>query len=459
MCSQDDRLHFGRYSPIPDSRISQVIFSLYKSFHNDNDEKENHRWNNMIVKICNDLNISRDECLDCLEKEKEKQHNIQQVYANQKFNDLDFSTLALIRRHIHEYYIRGEHPSRNDLLDSLKTENIFHGTILELRHIVKKLGFTYKLIEGKMLLWEKNKIANERENFLKILHNNKLENIIWIGETVFNIKSADSNDEEVINKEWKVIILSAVCIEGFIESITKVHVTDDINKEFNSIEFTDWFEEQLMPSLNSESIVILENSLNHRHILDKAPSNDDEFVTKEVIKNWLKQNMIDFDDSFTKAELLCLVDVYKSLVPRYTIDYTAKLFGHQVLRYPINHNHFNPFHLIINEIKNNITCFDLPVTLQEAENLIKQSITQLTPDKWKNAIDKSNSIIEEAWNYELLLKVAKNIIKSELQECNNSVNDNDEDLDESISELSDETTQYSYDTDIDGERSDSSDSM
>ena len=55
----------------------------------------------------------------------------------------------------------------------------------------------------------------------------------------------------------------------------------------------EWLTEQLLPNIHDNSVIVLSNATYHNKLKDKPPTMADR---KEIIRNWLRQYGIDFQD-------------------------------------------------------------------------------------------------------------------------------------------------------------------
>ena len=55
----------------------------------------------------------------------------------------------------------------------------------------------------------------------------------------------------------------------------------------------EWLTEKLLPNIHDNSVIVLSNATYHNKLKDKQPTMADR---KEIIRNWLRQHGIDFQD-------------------------------------------------------------------------------------------------------------------------------------------------------------------
>ena len=109
----------------------------------------------------------------------------------------------------------------------------------------------------------------------------------------------------------------------------------DYHRGMNRKVFMNWFENNLLPALSQNSIVVLDNASYHNLKVEgtKSPTT----ATKKVdIQQWLCKQGVNFTQKVLKAELLELVKQNRPAV-RYQTDEILARHGHKVLRTPVRH--------------------------------------------------------------------------------------------------------------------------
>ncbi|XP_072390265.1 uncharacterized protein [Diabrotica undecimpunctata] len=103
--------------------------------------------------------------------------------------------------------------------------------------------------------------------------------------------------------------------------------------------------------------------------------------------------------SMMKFELMAIV---KKHLPEkiFKLDRLALQYGHRVLRLPPYHCQFNPIENVWSDCKR---YYDANITTagvtNEATvlNIWKQSLQQVTPEKWRNYVKHAEKLINEYW--------------------------------------------------------------
>lgn len=316
-----------------------------------------------------------------------------------------------IRREILSFYEREESPTIDALLKRIKGQPVgFSGCVSTLRKLVSQLGFRYKRVErNRFMLMEKDDIVAARSKYLRIVDDNRKAmnpkpeiylDETWVVNPKENGKGQNLADSSVGSKQKTVKadrlgIVHAGCENGFIpEAFLSFRLSDGNKGNYYNIDhanFQCWFQEQLLPHIPPNSLIVMDNARCHSEFQDKAPTNNSK---KWEVINWLTKHNISHDSSHTKSELLCLVKIHKHK-QGYVIDEIAHNAGHEVVRIPLNHCLLNPIELIwdqVNEeIKNNYS-YNKEKSFQE---ITLAAIKTITATDWKNCIQRTRKIENE----------------------------------------------------------------
>lgn len=278
-----------------------------------------------------------------------------------KLDDFD---KECIRREILAFYERGEVPTLRELLKKVKEEPVsYTGGETTLRTIVREIGFKYsKVGSGRAIIMEKGDIVVKRNKYLRLKDKNrnsspsKRRPEVYLDETWVN-------QNECVAKCWttggtvgpkiktgkggRFIILHAGGKNGFIPEGLLMFKSANGNKSdyhdaMDHERFLKWFTEQLLPNIEKNSLIIMDNASYHSKKRNKMPTSKNR---KDEIIAWLTSNKIMFDKTLTKVELLDITKQYNDK-EIYIIDEIARAHGHEILRLPPYHCQLNPIELI-----------------------------------------------------------------------------------------------------------------
>ena len=94
----------------------------------------------------------------------------------------------------------------------------------------------------------------------------------------------------------------------------------------DSARFKNWFEENLLPNLEPETVIVMDNAPYHSRKKETIPNTKS---LKDDIKNWLREKNIYYPEDSLKKELLEEVLKVKHLYVSYVVDEKPKTMGSQ----------------------------------------------------------------------------------------------------------------------------------
>ena len=326
---------------------------------------------------------------------------------------LDSFDRECVRREILSFYDRGDLPTLANLLAKVREPPTnFTGSRSSLYKIVRNLGFRYKKVtSGRKILMERQDIIVTRNKYLRELKRNrespKPRPEVFVDETWVNqnltVEKCWTNEDGSVGPKTKsgrgsrFIIVHAGSDEGFVPGAllmfkSKNGSKGDYHDSMDNERFKMWLEEQLLPNIKKESLIIIDNAPYHSKIINKVPTSSNR---KAQIIDWLVLNNIDHDPSVTKLKLLQLCQRHKE-IQKYEIDEIAAHYGHKVLRLPPYHCIFNPIELIWAQVKTEIKKrnSNSDQSLKIVEKITKEAVDHVTPQHWQNAIEHVKRIEE-----------------------------------------------------------------
>ncbi|XP_054283294.1 uncharacterized protein LOC129000353 [Macrosteles quadrilineatus] len=172
------------------------------------------------------------------------------------------------------------------------------------------------------------------------------------------------------------------------------------------------------------SVIVMDNAKYHCVEEDKKPTSGS---LKKNIQDWLHKHNIDYDENFTKVELLMLVQNVQR-EPVYKIDQLINNFGHQVLRLPPYHPDLNPIELVWGAIKGQVAKDVAAKTLDQKMRLCDSLFTSYTAEEWKKCCEHVKKVEQDYWEKD-------HIIDNEIDRLIISVNQNESEDDSDISDF------------------------
>ncbi|XP_063623022.1 uncharacterized protein LOC134795119 [Cydia splendana] len=281
--------------------------------------------------------------------------------------DLDDFDLCVIRRKIHEFYsVKKEIPTIKKLWTVLKVDINFPGGRESLRLLLHKMGYKFKKCRSqRQILIERFDIVAWREKYLTEIDSirRKSRPIVYLDESFIHTsinynKCWQSNEEpgvaETVSTGKRFIMVHAGGATGFVPDALLLYndkeKKSDYHESMNKDNFKKWVTEKLIPNLDKNSCVVMDNARYHSFQVNKAPNTQ---WKKGTIVKWLDDNNISYPRKATIATLLVIVRKNKP-DPKYEIDELLKAHGHTVMRLPPYHCDFNPIEMIWGIVKNKV---------------------------------------------------------------------------------------------------------
>ncbi|GBM61225.1 hypothetical protein AVEN_65357-1 [Araneus ventricosus] len=165
--------------------------------------------------------------------------------------------------------------------------------------------------------------------------------------------------------------------------------------------FESWFKSKLIPKLEPNSIIVMDNASYHSVKEEKLPT---QSWRKKDIQEWLANKNIPWGSDLLKLELLQIVSTVKHKFDGYRIDKIASETGHKVLRLPPYHCELNPIELIWAQVKCYIAHQNQTFKLPEVKNLLLEALDKVSGNDWKNAVAHVTKIEKEFWTMDGLIE-------------------------------------------------------
>ena len=278
---------------------------------------------------------------------------------------------------------------------------------------MRKIGFRYKKVNDKRYVYEQPRIIQQRHQFLRRMRRNRRERrpVVYTDETWAN--SHDGREKTWVEhdditggtkggirkptgKGNRLIILHAGGEDGWIEGADLVFqsmkATGDYHDEMNSERFEEWFRDQLMPNIQLNTLIVIDNASYHSRRLEAVPTTN---TRKGEMQDWLTAHNIKFPERALKSELLSLSNPQ----PKYVIDELAKASVHEVVRLPPYHCELNPIELCWSQVKGHIKEHNQKFTLSAVKDLTYEGFRRVGPEQWRKNISHVRDKVEvHYWN-------------------------------------------------------------
>ena len=158
----------------------------------------------------------------------------------------------------------------------------------------------------------------------------------------------------------------------------------DYHKEMTGEVFKTWFL-GVLPKLESNSVIIMDNAPYHSVKLDRVPVQS--WLRKDII-SWLEAKDIPYDKDMVKAELVRVANIANvgHKYDTHVIDSLAKQAGHTVVRLPPYHCMLNPIEMIWSRVKDYVAENNKTFKLRDIWPLVENGL-DLANSKWKKCIE------------------------------------------------------------------------
>ncbi|XP_071034257.1 uncharacterized protein [Parasteatoda tepidariorum] len=159
-------------------------------------------------------------------------------------------------------------------------------------------------------------------------------------------------------------------------------------------EFRKWLQEKLLPNLQPQSVVVMDNAPYHTKIENPTP----KYATKSVMIDWLNHNGINCSSDMRKAELYALLESNRPKKVSYSID---KLRTRAILLLV-----FSPYHWDLNAIEfvwstlkrfireRNVTG---DMSLNNLKSLFCEGLNCVTAEGWQAHCEHVQNLENKYW--------------------------------------------------------------
>ena len=330
---------------------------------------------------------------------------------------IDASNEEKVRLYIRQSNQKGCHVTLDnirDLLHENSPKESFH--ISTLARTLDRWGFTYGKGTRSQHLKEKDHVIAARQRYLrKKISNRNPKNTnktirpeVYLDESYVN--KNHSNDfiwysdvdgpwvQKPTGKGERLIIMNAITKHGWVpdaklvfKSTTK---TGDYHGQMNWDLFSKWFTEKLMPNIQKNSLIIMDNATYHNTLSKySAPT---PTCSKAKILAWLEHNKVFCRTDCLKAELK---EILQKLVPEptYAIDEIARKYGHEVLRTPPYHPELQPIETCWGVVKNHVAR-NCDFTMKNLINQLEKGFDKVSAQTCVKIISKIRKTEDRFWN-------------------------------------------------------------
>ncbi|XP_063232609.1 uncharacterized protein LOC134536688 isoform X4 [Bacillus rossius redtenbacheri] len=243
------------------------------------------------------LNIAKSTVLKYYKKDIEEvstpgKKRKKRPQEGKSLDTVDDFTVNAIRNAIYRMYAEGLNVTVDTILKEIRERQIdYYGGRSSLHKLLKKMGFSWKTVDGRKALIENENIVLQRIDFLRKYKEEKERgaNFIFVDETwIFQ--------RGTVSKSWQDKSLQSAKRR----TVGDGQKTADYHGEMNGETFLMWFEDMLV-HLEEPSVIIMDNASYHSTQVEKTPTTN---WTKAALIAWLEKNGIKHENNLLKVELL-----------------------------------------------------------------------------------------------------------------------------------------------------------
>ncbi|KAL4092241.1 hypothetical protein QTP88_026775 [Uroleucon formosanum] len=392
-----------------------IIINLYKKYLL---QQPTMRYIDIMMSLSNDTGIGLTAIKNTIQDYRQK--GIVCSPNKKKTSDLSKN---VIRRKIHEFWYRREIPTLNKVFIAINEDPCLptlsrtglHQVLENLNFELTKSQCIGALTEREdLVLWRRDFIRNIR------LYRSEGRTIYYLDETWVNadecadevrvdetvtssrdafLKGLSTGPTNPTDKGKRLMVVHIGSSNGFVEGgllciESRKHLAG-YREEMDGDSFYDWFC-GVLPLLDDNSIIVMDNASYHSVKLDPAPK-----ITwkKHNIIQWLKDKNVVVDRKMVKLELMRKVKKIRT-TDKYLIDEKAMESNKIVLRLPPYHLELNPTKLAFSVVKKYVKQNNTTLKLNDVRQLLIDGVKLVTPEMWDNFIKQTIKEEDKMWDLE-----------------------------------------------------------
>jgi len=316
------------------------------------------------------------------------------------------SLQPVVRQYIRFQNLKGLHVSLDLVRKHLAKRNPdYNFPTTTLWRTLSRWGFTYGTGKRRSALKERDYVILARRRYLRQKRLNRkpdgsfLHPEVYLDETFINKNHSNQftwyfdEDGPDVNKPsgkgQRLIVVNAITLDGWVNNAQLVFEAKkragDYHGQMDWSNFSRWFIEQLLPNIQENSIIIMDNASYHNTAEESTfPKSN---ARKEHLRKWLDDKGIPWGEDLLKSELYALCKSFEPK-PEYKIDKIAEAEGHSILRTPQYHPELQPIEMCWGIMKNHMAKH-CDFTLRNFRNNLPSAFSQVTQKTCKKLIAKT----------------------------------------------------------------------
>lgn len=197
-----------------------------------------------------------------------------------------------IRNIVYGFYKRNISPTVAQIMTEVRRRQFYfpYKSATTLKVLLNEMNLKYKKLDRRQKLMESSRIAKERRIYLDKIRQFREENrnIVYLDETWYDTHETkqkgwtDGTTKTTLDappsRGKRIIIVHAGNENGFVKNCLKLSAKNlakcsaDYHKDMDSNLFENWFEHDLIPNLDPNSVIVLDNAPYHSRQLEKIPT-------------------------------------------------------------------------------------------------------------------------------------------------------------------------------------------
>ena len=309
----------------------------------------------------------------------------------------------IVRKFVREANLLGQRVSVENVRRFLNSEHRIDIPKMTLWRALGRWGFGHGEGRRRNSLREQERIILARREYLRAKLGNRNSDgtlkrpEVYVDEIYVNRNHSCrftwylEDDGPLVNKPSgvgpRLIVVDAVTENGWVEGARLVFEakkrTGDYHGQMNWENFSRWFECQLLPNIEPESIVVLDNARYHNVLENVVPGKNS---SKEQLRKWLERNKYPWREDMLKSELYELC-ARLAPAPEYKLDRIAEGRGISILRTPPYHPELQPIETCWAVVKNYVAD-NCDFTMAGLRARLPEGFAKVTMDTCKEIVKK-----------------------------------------------------------------------
>jgi hypothetical protein len=204
-----------------------------------------------------------------------------------------------------------------------------------------------------------------------------------------------------VSRREQLIILHVGGHTGFISYAQLIfksnQKTGDFHSETDSDNYIHWLREKLIPSLDLNSVLLVDNVSCQNTQKDKGPTSN---PNKETAQNWLCGRSIHLYNSVLKVQLYEIMRAYIPKYKSFIVDEIMAVNSHMVLRILPCHADLKPVALIWADVKQWLRVDNTTFHINDIKHICEQGFKETWANEWFSVCEHVDKIEKQYYDEE-----------------------------------------------------------